>query len=77
MLLCALLIPLWLFGLATLCRGRAQLRRLTTIPLHVSLRIAAADVSYLFGVNEHEELQTLYWGSRFRPRTTRFPQRAR
>jgi alpha-galactosidase len=32
-----------------------------------TFRIDAARVSYVFGVNEKEELQTLYWGKRLRP----------
>lgn len=30
-------------------------------------RLEAADVSYIFGVNERGELQTVYWGKRLRP----------
>src|SRR5690348_1495037 len=32
-----------------------------------TFRIDAADVSYIFGVNQNEQLQTLYWGKRLRP----------
>ena len=30
-------------------------------------RIDAADVSYVFGINEKKAIQTLYWGKRLRP----------
>ncbi len=32
-----------------------------------TFRMDAADVSYIFGVNQSGELQTLYWGKRLRP----------
>lgn len=32
-----------------------------------TFRLEAADVSYVLGVNENGELQTLYWGKRLRP----------
>ena len=72
MLLCALLIPLWLFGLAPYAEAQSATAKIDYNPSTRVFRIAAADVSYLFGVNEHEELQTLYWGSRLAANDT-FP----
>jgi alpha-galactosidase len=59
-----LLIPLWLFGLALYTEAQTATAKIAYNPSTRVFRIEAADVSYLFGVNEHEELQTLYWGSR-------------
>src|SRR5258708_19878182 len=64
MLLCALLIPLRLFGLALYAEAQTATAKIDYNSSTRVFRIEAADVSYLFGVNEHEELQTLYWGSR-------------
>jgi len=52
--LCALLIPLWLFGLAPYAEAQSATAKIDYNPSTRVFRIAAADVSYLFGVNEHE-----------------------
>jgi alpha-galactosidase len=39
-------------------------------------RIDAADVSYVFGVNQNGQLQTVYWGKRLRPGDPVLPPRA-
>src|SRR5258708_21524011 len=64
MLLCALLIPLWLFGLALYAEAQTATAKIDYNSSTRVFRIEAADVSYLFGVNENEQLQTRYWGSR-------------
>ncbi len=64
MLLCALLIPFWLFGLALCAEAQTATAKIDYTPSTRVFRIEAADASYVFGVNEHEALQTLYWGSR-------------
>jgi alpha-galactosidase len=36
-------------------------------PVTKTFRLEGGDVSYVFGVNEHDELQSIYWGSRLQP----------
>ena len=68
-LLAALCAASFVFGLAGTVAQSS-----TAVPAQIhydeaahTFRMDAADVSYVFGVNQNGELQTLYWGKRLRP----------
>ena len=55
---------LWVFcGAAA---GQQNSARVTYDPSSRVFRMDAADVTYVLGVNEQEQVQTLYWGKRLR-----------
>ncbi|MDR3573580.1 MAG: alpha-galactosidase, partial [Anaerolineaceae bacterium] len=58
------MIALWLFGLASYARAQSTSSKIDYNPLTRVFRIDAADVSYVFGINEQEQLQSIYWGKR-------------
>jgi alpha-galactosidase len=58
------LIALWLSGLASHAPAQTAAAKIDFDSQTCVYRIDAADVSYVFGINEQEQLQTLYWGRR-------------
>jgi alpha-galactosidase len=58
------LITLCLSGLANPALAQTAAAKIDYNSLTRVFRIDAADVSYVFGINEQEQLQALYWGRR-------------
>lgn len=63
--LCLFLLPITLSLLAQ--TSAVQPAQIRYDPATRTFRMDAADISYVFGVNESGELQALYWGKRLRP----------
>lgn len=71
-------IPAFVFAIAILCAPAAHAQGVQRSTAHIAydsttriFRLDAADTTCVFGINEHQEIQSLYWGARL-PDSDRF-----